>query len=141
MILPCPFTNNNSFILTLSTTVLSYDSKDSKQQIHDEWKDKASFSPEDGTVKLHNLNKEHTGTYTCKTTTAQNITLTSTKQILSGKQTIIRMLKFLVLDSTLFAITNVKYLPFQNLQGMRTLSNVQLWIKTTMPPWFLPLNY
>lgn len=84
--LPCPFTKDNSFILSFSTTVLSYDSKNSKQQIPDEWKDKVSFQPEDGTIKLHNLNKEHMGTYTCKTTTAQNITLTSTKHILSGTE-------------------------------------------------------
>lgn len=138
VILPCPFTKNNSFILTFSTTVLSYDSKNSKQQIHDEWKDKVSFSPEDGTVKLHNLDKEHRGTYTCKTTSAQQIT---TKQI-SGKQPIIIML--LVVFSTLqhTAVTNVKYLPFQNPQGMRILSNVQLLrIKTTIPAWSLTLLY
>ncbi|XP_073719978.1 uncharacterized protein hhla2b.2 [Misgurnus anguillicaudatus] len=81
--LPCPFTKDNKFILTFSTNVLRYNSQTSDQQISDAWKDKVSFSPEDGTIKLYNLNKEHFGTYTCKTTTTE---ITSTEHTVSGNE-------------------------------------------------------
>ncbi|XP_073669227.1 uncharacterized protein [Paramisgurnus dabryanus] len=80
--LPCPFTKDNYFIFTFSTNVLRYNSQTSDQQISDEWKDKVSFSPEDGTIKLYHLNKEHSGTYTCKTTTDT----TFTKHVVSGNE-------------------------------------------------------
>ncbi|XP_065114428.1 uncharacterized protein [Paramisgurnus dabryanus] len=80
--LPCPFTKDNNFILTFSTNVLRYNSQTSDQQISDVWKDKVSFSPEDGTIKLYHLNKEHSGTYTCKTTTDT----TFTKHVVSGNE-------------------------------------------------------
>lgn len=80
--LPCPFTKDNNFIFTFSTNVLRYNSQTSDQQISDEWKDKVSFSPEDGTIKLYHLNKEHSGTYTCKTTTDT----TFTKHVVSGNE-------------------------------------------------------
>ncbi|KAK2870162.1 hypothetical protein Q8A67_024554 [Cirrhinus molitorella] len=73
-IFKCPVTKDFHYTLTFnfSTIILRYDSKTSKEEITEQWRDKVTFHPEDGTIKLSNLNQEQMGTYTCESTTAQN---------------------------------------------------------------------
>lgn len=47
--------------------------------ISEQWRDKVTFHPENGTIKLSHLNQEQLGTYTCESTTAQYRYITQTK--------------------------------------------------------------
>ncbi|KAK7118465.1 hypothetical protein R3I94_022081 [Phoxinus phoxinus] len=67
---PVPKDVNYTLILQFSTTVLTYDSKTSMKEISEQWKDKVTFTPENGEVKLSLLNKEQLGRYTCESTSA-----------------------------------------------------------------------
>ncbi|KAF4095779.1 HERV-H LTR-associating protein 2 [Onychostoma macrolepis] len=77
----CPVTKDFNYTLTLSfsSTVLKYDSKTSMEEISEQWRDKVTFHPENGTIKLSHLNQEQLGTYTCESTTAQYRYITHTK--------------------------------------------------------------
>uniref|UniRef100_A0A672T0N0 HERV-H LTR-associating 2b, tandem duplicate 2 n=1 Tax=Sinocyclocheilus grahami TaxID=75366 RepID=A0A672T0N0_SINGR len=77
----CPVTKDLNYSLTLSfsTTILKYDSNTSMKEISEQWRDKVTFHPENGTIKLSHLNKEQLGTYTCESTTAQYRYITQTK--------------------------------------------------------------
>lgn len=77
----CPVAKDFNYTLTLSfsTTILSYDSKTSVKDISEQWRDKVTFDPEKGTIKLSHLNQEQLGTYTCESTTAQYRYITQTK--------------------------------------------------------------
>ncbi len=78
----CPVTKDSNYTLTLSfssTTVLKYDSKTSLEDISEQWRDKVTFHPENGNIKLSHLNQDQLGTYTCESTTAQYRYITQTK--------------------------------------------------------------
>lgn len=77
----CPVTKDFNYTLTLSfsTTILKYDSKTSLEEISEQWRDKVTFHPENGTIKLSHLTQEQLGTYTCESTTAHYRYITQTK--------------------------------------------------------------
>jgi len=66
---PVPKDVDYTLILNFSTNILTYDSKTSMKYISEQWRDKVTFNPKNGTVKLSPLNEEHLGTYTCESTT------------------------------------------------------------------------
>uniref|UniRef100_A0A8C1GJ00 HERV-H LTR-associating 2b, tandem duplicate 2 n=2 Tax=Cyprinus carpio TaxID=7962 RepID=A0A8C1GJ00_CYPCA len=79
-IFECPVTKDFNYTLSLSfsDTILKYDSKTSRKEITEQWRDKVTFDPEKGTIKLSHLNQEQLGTYTCESTTAQYRYITQT---------------------------------------------------------------
>uniref|UniRef100_A0A9J8BUW4 HERV-H LTR-associating 2b, tandem duplicate 2 n=1 Tax=Cyprinus carpio carpio TaxID=630221 RepID=A0A9J8BUW4_CYPCA len=80
-IFKCPVTKDFNYSLTLrfSDTILTYDRKNSMEDISEQWRDKVAFHREDGSIKLSHLNQEQLGTYTCESTTAQYRYITQTK--------------------------------------------------------------
>ncbi|XP_056306784.1 cytotoxic and regulatory T-cell molecule isoform X2 [Danio aesculapii] len=69
----CPVTKGLDYtlIVSFSTTVFKYDSKASINETSDQWKPKITFHPENGTIKLSQLNEEQSGKYTLDCTTGQ----------------------------------------------------------------------
>uniref|UniRef100_A0A671QRT1 HERV-H LTR-associating 2b, tandem duplicate 2 n=1 Tax=Sinocyclocheilus anshuiensis TaxID=1608454 RepID=A0A671QRT1_9TELE len=80
-IFKCPVTKdfNYTLILSLSTTIMRYYCKTSMKNISEQWRDKVTFHPENGSIILSHLNQEQLGTYTCESATAQYRYITQTK--------------------------------------------------------------
>ncbi|XP_050954387.1 HERV-H LTR-associating protein 2 isoform X2 [Labeo rohita] len=85
-IFKCPVPKDFDYTLTLrsSTNILTYDSKTSMKEISEQWRNKVTFHPENGTIILSDLNQEQMGTYTCESTTAHNRYITQAKIQSSG---------------------------------------------------------
>lgn len=85
-IFQCPVPKDFDYTLTLrsSTNILTYDSKTSMKEISEQWRNKVTFHPENGTIILSDLNQEQMGTYTCESTTAHNRYTTQAKIQSSG---------------------------------------------------------